>query len=552
MADQNLWLALQHLNLGSERSPLKISSDTKNKRDAEHRLSLVVKDLHPSQNPAGIKVMMPKIWKLEGRITSRINEDGFVQFFFKKEHHLLNVLDNGPWTYKDWLVVVDRWTRRSLPDYLRIIRFWVKILNIPNDSKDESSINEIGEVLGHVDEIHIQQPTADRAGEVCVRVPIEITEKLIFARYFRFEDYGEPVLIRFIYDKLRRFCSVCGSITHLAAACNIQAQEVEQFQLPAPAPIQDPDSQGTQGRANQMEDIPHTPTEVAGDTMGVPVGYNLNMDISENQQQRGAQGDLLDFVHPDNVQDRINVTFAVRELGSASVPVPERGIKRKIEATAAEDKVSTSRRRTQEETKAVMWSMMQNLVKAGLYQSKPRIVLGDFNEIKNNKEKLGGPLRPDWQFVNFRKMLNVCGHHEVKTYGVDYTWIGNRSSVTIKSRLDRVVATTDWKDKFPKALVQLLDWVGSDHRPLLLNTDNNKWRGTKLFRYDNRWRYNKDVHRALQQTWNQRCSQLPPQHFTEALKRCRRLSSWKSKQNINSHKMIQQLCIALQKAYNSA
>ncbi|KAG7543502.1 hypothetical protein ISN45_Aa07g034130 [Arabidopsis thaliana x Arabidopsis arenosa] len=136
MADQDLWVTLQHLNLGSERTPLRLSSEATNQRDAEHRLSLIVKGLHSSQNPAGIKVMMPKIWKLEGRITSRINEDGSVQFFFKQEHQLLTILDNGPWTYKDWLVVVDRWTRRTYPDYLRIIRFWVKILNLPDDSRN--------------------------------------------------------------------------------------------------------------------------------------------------------------------------------------------------------------------------------------------------------------------------------------------------------------------------------------------------------------------------------------------------------------------------------
>lgn len=118
--------------------------------------------------------------------------------------------------------------------------------------------------------------------------------------------------------------------------------------------------------------------------------------------------------------------------------------------------------------------MMENLVNAGLYQSKPRIVLGDFNEIKDNSEKLGGPVRPEWQFTNFRRMLNTSGLHELKTFGGPYTWIGNRSSSTIKSRLDRVVATAEWQDKFPKAVVQLLDWVGSDHKPLLLQTDNTK------------------------------------------------------------------------------
>ncbi|CAL9233692.1 unnamed protein product [Arabidopsis halleri] len=88
--------------------------------------------------------------------------------------------------------------------------------------------------------------------------------------------------------------------------------------------------------------------------------------------------------------------------------------------------------------------------------------------------RIEGPPRPEWQ-------LNVSGLHEVKIFGGIYTWIGNRSVGTIKSKLDRVVATTEWKDKFPKAMVQLLDWVGSDHKPLLLHIDDNKWKGMGLF-----------------------------------------------------------------------
>lgn len=57
---------------------------------------------------------------------------------------------------------------------------------------------------------------------------------------------------------------------------------------------------------------------------------------------------------------------------------------------------------------------------------------------------------------------------------------------------------------------------------------------------------------VLQNTWNQSCNWLPPQQFQEALKRCRNsLSRWKSEQNLNSHKKIQQLHSAIQKAYDS-
>ncbi|CAE6123705.1 unnamed protein product [Arabidopsis arenosa] len=649
MADQDLWYSLQNLNLGSERAPLKLSSEAKNRRDAEHQLSLVVKGLHPSQNPAGIKVMMPKIWKLEGRITSRINDDGSVQFFFKREHQLLTVLDNGPWTYKDWLVVVDRWSRRQYPDFLRIIRFWVRILNLPDDSRNERMIDEIGGVLGHVEEVHIQQPSADKPGEVWVRIPFDISGKLLFARYFQLDDSGNPTLIRYIYDKLRRFCSICGSLTHQASGCNSQIPEAEPLQLPAP--IQGPHPEGSPAIGNQQVDEPHTPTDVADDTMGETVGSNLQMDVSENQTYNAAQGEYMDFTHPGDITDRVNQTFAVREIGSASVPVQDRGTKRKNMEDADEDEVSTSRRKPNEtlskqaqgeditytyrpdilflvETKnkdsfveklgadlqfphhflvspdglsgglaifwqdsvkcdflgtptlhftdlivsegpisfcvtyiygnpvrglrQQLWRRISTLAQTNLYGNKPRLMLGDLNEIQNNDEKFGGPIRPEWQFAHFRHMLNISGLHDVKTFGGIYTWRGNRQGGEVKEKLDRAVANAEWQDLFPKAYAQLLKWCGSDHRPLLINTVDRKWRGGKQFRYDNRWRLNPEVKQVISQAWVQRCSHLPPQSFNEALKRCRdSLSQWKANNLCNSKKRIHELQEALHKAYAS-
>lgn len=51
-------------------------------------------------------------------------------------------------------------------------------------------------------------------------------------------------------------------------------------------------------------------------------------------------------MHPDSLTDRINLTFAVREVGAASAQVIDRGTKRK--APDADDETSTTRRRTRE------------------------------------------------------------------------------------------------------------------------------------------------------------------------------------------------------------
>lgn len=169
-------------------------------------------------------------------------------------------------------------------------------------------------------------------------IPINISGKLLFARFFNFEDYREPILIRYIYDKLRKFCTSCGSLTHLAANCSSQAQEAEPLPLPAPPSASNQD--------RRLEPEQHTPTEDADDTMGETIGSNINMDTSENPLPAGSQGDLMDFLHHSEFQAGINQTLTIREVGSTSVSPRERGTKRKIDATLADDGTSFVRRRT--------------------------------------------------------------------------------------------------------------------------------------------------------------------------------------------------------------
>ncbi|CAH2060805.1 unnamed protein product, partial [Thlaspi arvense] len=87
------------------------------------------------------------------------------------------------------------------------------------------------------------------------------------------------------------------------------------------------------------------------------------------------------------------------------------------------------------------WQRMINHMEAGLYRSKPREIL----------IRLGIPGEVNIFCALFRAMLNISGLHEIKTYGGRFTWLGQRHHHTVKSKIDRVVATSDWKDLYPKA-----------------------------------------------------------------------------------------------------
>lgn len=95
---------------------------------------------------------------------------------------------------------------------------------------------------------------------------------------------------------------------------------------------------------------------------------------------------------------------------------------------------------------------------------------------------------------------------------------------------------------YPSAIVSLLPWIGSDHRPLLLNTEGVKWRKSKAFRYDSRWKLYPELKQVMEQAWSQECRNITEGDIISIIKKCRNaLALWRSKRNTNSGKLINQL-----------
>ncbi|CAH2071753.1 unnamed protein product [Thlaspi arvense] len=131
------------------------------------------------------------------------------------EHHLLTILENAPYTFKGWMVVIDRWNRRELPTFLKIIPFWIRIEHLPNIYRREQIVKSIGSKLGQVEEVEITEPTAIRPAEVWVKVRFNIT----LARAVQLRSNEPLVELEFRYDILQKFCTNCGSLKHSFDVC---------------------------------------------------------------------------------------------------------------------------------------------------------------------------------------------------------------------------------------------------------------------------------------------------------------------------------------------
>lgn len=98
---------------------------------------------------------------------------------------------------------------------------------------------------------------------------------------------------------------------------------------------------------------------------------------------------------------------------------------------------------------------------------------GDFNEILLLSEKMGGNSRSYTQMNAFSDVLHDCGLSDLSCVGDLFTWSNKRSGPDqIMARLDRFLCNIPGHEVFPNAVAENLNFLGSDHRPILLNLSN--------------------------------------------------------------------------------
>ncbi|XP_048613516.1 uncharacterized protein LOC125587312 [Brassica napus] len=118
----------------------------------------------------------------------------------------------------------------------------------------------------------------------------------------------------------------------------------------------------------------------------------------------------------------------------------------------------------------------ERITRIGTTRNGAWVMTGDFNELIDPSEKIGGAARSAEEGKDFRKMLHACGLWNIKHVGYQFSWAGTRNNENVQCRLDRIVANQAWLDMFPQASATYLQKVCSDHSPVMTNLIEQMWR----------------------------------------------------------------------------
>lgn len=195
------------------------------------------------------------------------------------------------------------------------------------------------------------------------------------------------------------------------------------------------------------------------------------------------------------------------------------------------------------EERSDFWNKLSEL---GTQRQEAWLITGDFNDLLNNSEKVGGPPRWEGSFLAFRSFVTQYGIWDLQHSGNSLSWRGTRYSHFIQSRLDRAMANVAWSELFPMGRCEYHRFEGSDHRPVVTLFDANLLKKNKgLFRFDRRLRDKQEIRELVDVAWNDQ----PNDSVISKINNVRtKIVEWTKLQNSNSKLLIQSTQTELERA----
>ncbi|KAH1203143.1 Thioredoxin-related transmembrane protein 2 [Glycine max] len=135
------------------------------------------------------------------------------------------------------------------------------------------------------------------------------------------------------------------------------------------------------------------------------------------------------------------------------------------------------------------------------YQNELWCILGDFNSIRNQNERLSSSQNSvnSSSIAEFNSWISLMAVEEVRSIGRKYTWF--RPNGSVMSKLDRFFISDSWLIQWPDTIQFVLDRDFSDHCPILLRSNFVDW-GPKPFKVLDWWLQDKGFQDMVALKWS--------------------------------------------------
>ncbi|PNY14983.1 hypothetical protein L195_g011673 [Trifolium pratense] len=170
-----------------------------------------------------MKVTMADLWRPVRGVKIKEASKGLFLFQFSHELDMEDVLQGGPWSFDNQMLIVQRVQLgvqiENMPLYH--VEFWVQVHNLPVGLMVEKVGKALANYIGSFVEYDKNNNSSFWRQYMRLRVRIDVRQPLKKNKQVK-NSGGDWCTVNFKYEKLGVFCFVCGILGHTENKCEIR------------------------------------------------------------------------------------------------------------------------------------------------------------------------------------------------------------------------------------------------------------------------------------------------------------------------------------------
>lgn len=175
-------------------------------------------------NVEAFKRTITTVWASIHGLVIRVLSPNMYAFQFFHWKDMMKVLDGRPWCFDNMLILLKEADGDEQPDQVNLFQspFWVRIKNLPFNSRSDEIIRALVGNMGEI--LEIEEDILGFGKYRRVKVMLDVTKPL--RRFRRMKDNkGKEIVVDFAYERLPFFCFACGVMGHSEKDCQFVDEE---------------------------------------------------------------------------------------------------------------------------------------------------------------------------------------------------------------------------------------------------------------------------------------------------------------------------------------
>ncbi|KAH9670971.1 reverse transcriptase domain-containing protein [Citrus sinensis] len=478
-------------------------------------------------NFAAMKHTMASLWRPGKGVCIRDLSPTLFLFQFFHEIDVKRVLESGPWTFDQHILLVKRLEENEQPQNIPLFftSFWIQVYNLPVGFMSEKILKDIGSYIG----VFVASDENNLMGiwknYMRIRVTTDVRKPL--KRRMKLKKAGGDWLwIDFKYERLNIFCFICGLLGHTEKQCpKLYESPYGGLDKPYGHWLKAPTRRSTLNYGDRwLRSVPPTQSEKED---GKSTNQAVAMQVdSGNTNKSGVAvpssliigkhaGIMVPFQEGGEKATKGNNSKgkSTEELAHFSRE------KENVEELESGLVVSEAkRRRSQDQIPHIGGFDGEGTSQSGEFQlgSKNGLAVGPVIQAHRvpelGKWRLTGfygfpessRRRESWDLLRLLAgSSNLPWLIDLGVTGYQFTWERARGTDKwVEERLDRALVSESWLHRFNEAKVFSLESTCSDHLPILLELQpTGPVSRNKRFRFENVWLREIDCCEVVRNNW---------------------------------------------------